>query len=242
MFKNPGSNLGALLLLVAIGPLQAAQALKDRGDAATVLARYVASGRRADWTIESIDVDASLPKLAKGAQLQAIRRLLPNHQKKYEVLQLTGDRTVKEQVIARYLSAEQRASEIAAVSVAITPANYKFSYKAVARDANRVIYVFEIAPRKRREGLIKGELWLDGGSAAPLLYSGRLVRTPSVFIKSIAVTQESIVRDGSVEARRTHLTVETRLIGQAELVIEERPLNRAEITQVTSSGNGGGQQ
>lgn len=158
------------------------------------------------------------------------------------MLQLTGDRTVKEQVIARYLRAEQRASEIPADSTAVTPANYKFSYKTAARDGNRVVYVFQITPRKRREGLIKGELWLDGESARPPLYSGRLVRTPSMFIKSIAVTQESILRGGSVEARRTHVTVEMRLIGRAELVIEERHINTTGITQVTTAGNGGGQQ
>lgn len=66
MFKNRGTNLGALLLLLAIVPLQAGEALKDREDAAAVLARYFASGGRAEWTIESIDVDASLPKIAKG--------------------------------------------------------------------------------------------------------------------------------------------------------------------------------
>ena len=241
MFK-PGSNLAAVLLLAAAGTLQAAEAPKDRENAAAVLARYIEGSARADWAVESMDVDASVPKLAEGARLQAIRRLLPSHQMKYEVLQLTGDRTVKEQVIARYLKAEQQAAGIPAATVAVTPANYKFARKAVARNANRLTYVFQMTPRKKREGLIKGELWLDGETAAPLLFSGRLVKSPSVFIKSVAVTRESMLRDGAVEARRTHVTAVMRLIGRVELVIEERPLDGTEITQVTIAGNGGGQQ
>ena len=242
MFKNSGWNIATLLLLLAIGPLQAADALKDRDDAAAALARYVAGSGEAEWTIESIEVQASLPRLAKTGRLQAIRRLLPGHQAKYDVLQLTGDRTVKEQVIARYLKAEQRASDIPAISVAVTPANYKFSYKGVARDADGIAYAFQITPRKKREGLIKGELWLDGESASPLRYSGQLVKRPSVFVKSVEVTRESSLRAGAVEMRRTHLTVETRLVGRAELVIEERPLSSLETTQGTNAGNGGGQQ
>jgi hypothetical protein len=38
------------------------------------------------------------------------------------------------------------------------------------------------------------------------------------------VIRENALRDGTVESRLTHVKVETRLIGQAELVIEERPL------------------
>jgi hypothetical protein len=158
------------------------------------------------------------------------------------VLQLTGDRTVKEQVIARYLKAEQRAAEMPADSVALTPANYKFFYKGMTVDANRPTYVFQITPRKKREGLIKGELRLDGDSAAPLRYSGHLMKRPSVFIKKVELTRENALRDGMVESRRTHVTVETRLMGRLELVLEERPLNRADGPLLTIAGNGGRQQ
>ena len=86
MFKNRSSNPGALLLLVAMVPLHAGEALRNGGDAAAVLGRYFAGGGRAEWSIESVDVDAALPRIAKGARRRAIRRLQPDHQKKYEVL------------------------------------------------------------------------------------------------------------------------------------------------------------
>jgi hypothetical protein len=238
MFRHFGRNFGALLLLAAIGPAQA----QDRGNAAAVLARYIARSADPEWTTESVDVDASLPKLERTGRLHAIRRLLPGNQPKYQVLQLTGDRTVKEQVIARYLKTEQQAAEMPAVSVAVTPANYKFTYKASISDTHKLAYIFEITPRKKRDGLIKGEIWLDGETATAVRYAGRLVKRPSVFVKSVDVQRDTTLRNGVVESRLTHLTVDTRLVGKAELTIEERPLNGPEISQVTGAGNGGGEQ
>jgi hypothetical protein len=241
MLKNRGLNLATLIVAFAARS-QAADAPKERENAAAALARYVAGGQTVEWAIESMELRASLPKLAKTGRLQAIRRLAPSHQAKYEVLLLTGDRTVKEQVIARYLKAEQQASEIPAASVAIIPANYKFSYKGATTNAGRLAYVFQLSPRKKRDGLIKGEFWLDAETAAPLRYSGYLVKRPSLFVKRVEVTRESEISEGVVEARRTYLTVDTRLVGRAELAIEERPLKSAETAELTNAGSGGGQQ
>jgi len=182
----------------------------------------------ADWTVERMDVRASLPKLAKRGRLLAIRRLAPSRQVKYEVLQLTGDRTVKDQVIARYLKAEQRSFEMPAGEIAITPANYKFSYKGLATESGRLTYVFQISPRKKRDGLIKGQFWLDAELAAPLRYSGYVLKRPSVWIKRLEITREIKLSGGGLEARLTHVTVDARLIGRAELVIEERPVGEME--------------
>ena len=77
-----------------------------------------------------VEIDASLPKLEKEGRLRAIRRLLPLGRPEYQVLEIAGDQTVRQQVIVRYLSAEAQAAAIPASSVAITLANYKFRYKA----------------------------------------------------------------------------------------------------------------
>ncbi len=117
MFENFGRSFGVVLLVAAMCPLQAVElsndrANTDRGNAAAVLARYMARSAEPEWATESVDVDAWLPKLEQTGRLEAIRRLLPGNQRKYQVLHLTGDRTVKEQVIARYLKTEQRAAEM----------------------------------------------------------------------------------------------------------------------------------
>jgi hypothetical protein len=225
-----------LLLLVIMAailawPLRAADTLKTNSNtgAALALARYSAGQEATEpWTLETIEIEASLPKLAKKGRLRAIRRLLPLDRPDYQVLEITGDQTVKQQLIVRYLKAEERASEIHGAEVAVTPENYKFNYKGTINDGNNVVYVFQIIPRRKREGLIKGVLWLDGKTGVPIRQSGYLVKGPSIFVKRVDVTRETSLRDGMVEARITHLSVDTRLIGRAELVIEERPFSTAE--------------
>ena len=57
----------------------------------------------------SVNIEASIPKLAKQARLQAIRHFNASGNPEYQVLHVEGDSTVKKQVIARYLSAEAQA-------------------------------------------------------------------------------------------------------------------------------------
>ena len=53
--------------------------------------------------------------------------------------------------------------------------------------------------------------------------AGRLVKQPSVFLRRVDVTQDTDIRDGRPYLRITRLTVETRLVGRAELTITEHP-------------------
>jgi hypothetical protein len=216
----------AIILLSLTPTTNAVEVLEVRATAGpeAALERYMAGEGQTPWATESIEIHASLPKLEKTGRLLAIRHLAPTSESRYEVVQLAGDPTVKEQVIMRYLQAQQRAAEMPAASVAIAPANYKFAYKRPVDDGERQAYVFQITPRHKREGLIKGELWIDEHTGVPIRQSGRLVKSPSIFIKRIAITQENALREGVIEYRLTHITIETRLVGRAELVIQERPL------------------
>jgi len=235
----------ALVLATFAHPALAAESLAGRhlpAEAQAALERYTAEPGAAPWEMESIEIHASLPGLEKTGELQAIRRLPPRAGSRYQVIQLAGDRTVKDQVIVRYLHAEERAADIPAADVAITPANYKFVYKGAVDDGERQAYIFEITPRRKRDGLIKGELWLDQQTGVAVRESGRLVKSPSVFIKRVAVTQENTLRDGVVASRLTHIRVDTRLVGRAELVIEERPLGPVETVQLAGRAHEGGQQ
>jgi hypothetical protein len=238
----------SLLLLLTIGPAvhpsRAAEIAKEHGrtEAEAALERYIGAGSAPSWALESVEIHAALPDLTKSGRLQATRRFEPDGVR-YQIVQLSGDRTVKDQVIARYLTAEERASRVPAASVAISAANYKFAYKGIVDDGERHAYVFRIAPRKKRSGLIiKGELWLDVETGLPIRRSGYLVRSPSLWIRRVAVTQEDSLSDGSVTSRLTHITAETRLVGRAELVITERPLRGKQGPQTTDAESNGGQQ
>jgi hypothetical protein len=196
--------------------------------AAMAFARYTVGLQQVSpWSLETVEIEAALPKLEKHARLRAIRRLLLLGKPEYQVLEVAGDQTVTRQVIARYLSAEVRAAAIPASLVAMTPANYKFRYKCARDTSAGMIYEFLVSPRKRREGLIKGELWIDGETGAVVRQSGYLVEKPSIFVKRVDIIQETALRDGSAEERVTHLSVDTRLVGRAELTIHERPYTDA---------------
>jgi hypothetical protein len=215
-----------LLAVLLVSRVQAAEALivDSTSQAALAFARYTAGLEQArPWSLETVEIEAALPQLEKQARLRAIRRLLALGKPEYQVLEIEGDQTVTRQVIARYLTAEVRAAAIPAASVAITPANYKFRYKCALNTGSSVVYAFFIAPRKKREGLFKGELWIDGETGAVVRQSGYLVKGPSIFVKRVNLIQETALRDGSAEERVTHLSVDTRLVGRAELTIHERP-------------------
>ncbi len=222
------------LLVVALAvPLGILAAELPTGDtvasASRAFALYTASHEQTSaWDLETVEIDASLPKLEKQGRLRAIRRLLPFGHPQYQVLGYEGDPTVKQQVIVRYLSADAQASLVSDSSAAITPANYKFRYKGPAEMLGHTTYVFQITPRRKRQGLIKGELWLDAETGTAVRQSGYLVKRPSWFLKHVAITRETILRNGVAVERVTHLSVDARFFGRAELVIEESPSTAAD--------------
>lgn len=209
--------------------------MESHAPAGMAFARYISGLTSArPWGLETVEIEASLPKLEKQGRLRAIRRLLPAGKPEFQVIEMNGDRTVRQQVIARYLSAEVRAADIPSSSVAINPENYKFRYQGRIQNGSLDAYIFHITPRHKREGLIQGELWIDADTGLAVRQSGYLVKSPSVFVKRIEVTRETFLRDGMAEMRLTHLTVETRLVGRGELTIHERPCAASEDCSTAS--------
>jgi hypothetical protein len=199
--------------------------IENADGASRAFGRYLADIQHShSWSAETIEIDAALPRLHQHGSLRAIRRIGADGNPDYEVLELAGDRTVRQQVIERYLNAQVTASEIPSASVAITPANYEFRYKGAARAGDITTFVFQIKPRKKRVGMISGELWLDGETGAAVRQSGKLVKSPSLFVKSVGITRETVISDGVAQMLLTHLSVDTRLVGLANLTVTESPL------------------
>ena len=224
-FRAAASLVLAAALASFVSPAHAATSKPNAGaEAQAALARFLAAGESAPWTIESVEIHAASSKLEKTGQLTAIRRLESTGRSSYQVLQIAGDRAVEEQVMDRYLYIDERAPAGAAPSVAMTRANYKFTYKGLIDDGERCAYAFAISPRHKRDGLIKGELWLDQQTALPVHESGRLVKNPLPSVRRVSIIRENDVRDGIVASRLTHITCKARRMGKAELVVEELPM------------------
>ena len=201
------------------------------------LGRYLADPKRGEgWSAVVVDIEASIENHTKLGRLRAIRRVLPFGRTEYEVLELEGDRTVRQQVIARYLSAEKEASQTHDAGIAMTSANYRFRYRGTVPTASRLTWAFEVVPRKKRAGLIRGELWIDAASGLVRRQAGRLVRTPSIFLRRVNVTRETEIRDGAACARVTRLEIDARFIGRSELTITERPFTPVAGVQTGQGG------
>src|SRR5260221_4761136 len=217
------SSMVLLALLLPI-PVLAAES------PSSVLERYNATLENSsdDQTAAAtLDIEASLPKLAKQAQLKAIRRLVPFSKPEYEVVQIAGDAMVRRQVIARYLSADAEGRSMRASDVAISRANYKFRFVGAAGTGPNLAYVFQITPRKKRLGLIRGELWIDAATGIAVHQAGYLVKRPSIFLRRVGVVQDVDLRKGRAIRRITRVELDTLLAGRAELAGRGAPYELA---------------
>jgi hypothetical protein len=198
----------------------------DPPAASLALERYLAGAANSSpWSEPNsvlLEVDAALPGLSERGNLRAIRHWSKRQTPDYQVIRIEGDATVKQQVIARYLTAEKEAAARPASSIAVTLANYKFRYLA-SSGGGTPVYAFQITPRHKRTGLIKGELWIDGPTGLAVHEAGYLVRKPSIFIRRLKITRDISLREGVPYLRTTHLDVDVRFAGRAELTIMESP-------------------
>jgi hypothetical protein len=206
-----------------------------------LLARYTAGLEKIQPSLERrtvvLDIEASLPKVSKHASLQAIRRWIPFDGPEYHVLQSEGDRTVRQQVIARYLSVESQAETKSDSSVAVSPANYKFHYICSIGTGGTLTYVYQITPRRKRVGFIQGELWIDVSTGIAVRKAGHLVKSPSMFVRRVNVQQYTDIREGRPYLRITRLEIDTRLVGRAELTIQERPCATSSNLDIAALGS-----
>jgi hypothetical protein len=162
-----------------------------------------------------VDIDASVPKLRQKGRLHALRSISKVGTVTYRAITFQGDNGVKHQVIARYLDAERQAQ--ADQNLALTPVNYKFKFRGERVSANHPVYVFEMAPRHRRVGLFKGEMWLDATTYLPVYEKGRLVKSPSIFFKKVEFERSFSVEAGVPVPLHTASVIKTRLVGDIQL-------------------------
>jgi hypothetical protein len=216
------------LFAVSLGALSAATATSPD----SVVENYWAASQQQERALEGssmeVDIEASLPKLKKHGRLRGLRRISRLGRITYEALHFEGDNSVKNHVIARYLAAEAEAQADGSPSLAVTPANYKFKYKGSLQSGGQTVQVFHVTPRRKLVGLFKGEIWIDANTFLCLRESGRLVTTPSIFLKKIEFVKEYAIQDGISVPRQIRSVVDTRLVGPAELTIDFRNVSLAE--------------
>ncbi len=192
--------------------------------------RYITSLQKRDPLTESgpvaILIQASLPQLYKQAEMLAVRETGENEKGQYLIVYIAGDRTVVEEVMARSFELARTVEDLPLSSILITPANYKFRFRGEVKAGVDKAYVYDITPRERRLGLIKGQLWMDSATGAEVVVTGRLTDVPSV-LGGVDLVRDTKLLDGSVFERITHIGFKVPLLGRAEFLITEYPLKNA---------------
>jgi len=222
-----------------------ADANADADGAPQIVERYLSAiqaenSRPQDVSME-VDIDARLPRLNKQGRLHALKFISRLGQIVYRAVRFEGDDTVKNDVIARYLTAEKEAQSVLRGSLAITPENYKFKFKGTADWAGQTAYVLQVTPREKRQGLFKGELWVDSETYLPLREWGELVKNPSVFLRKVYFVRDYFIYEGRAIPRRIISEVDTRLVGRAELTIWFNNISLGERVQAFRVLNGDAQ-
>jgi len=197
--------------------------LSDDGPGSVIINRYLQatqaeSANRGKNAPLDVEIEASVPKLNTRGHLKATRMISSLGKISYKVLGFQGDNSVKNEVIARYLQAEQKGQDDK--SLTLSPENYKFKLKGQhAGHGGANVFVFQVSPRQKRVGLFKGEVWLDAQTYLPVYEKGRLVKNPSVFFRQVDFEREFAILNGSTVPAHMSSVIDTRLVGRVNLSV-----------------------
>ncbi|HZO51282.1 MAG TPA: hypothetical protein VFB63_01130 [Bryobacteraceae bacterium] len=183
--------------------------------------RYLAASKEQSRQLRdvemNVEIDASIPKLNRRGKLSALRGIGRLGQITYKAITFQGDDSIKRDVIARYMQAEVEASQ--KPGLGIEAANYKFRYADHHVNGDWELYLFELTPKQKKPGLFRGWIWLEAKSAMPVREEGEFVKSPSVFLRRISFTRDYLVQDGVSVPSSIRSTIETRIVGKAEIEV-----------------------
>src|SRR5258708_2419779 len=207
--------------LMASGFMFAAEPEASDPESEAMLAKYLSATQEQKTALRGatmkVDINAEVPKLKKAGKLQALRSISKLGKITYHALEFIGDKSIKTEVIARFLTAETQAQT--GPDISLTSTNYKFKGKGRQEYDGREVYVFQVTPKKKQVGLFKGELWIDTQTYVPIRESGRFVKSPSIFLKKIEFVRTYEVKDGVAVEKRLESKVETRIFGPVNMTI-----------------------
>jgi hypothetical protein len=216
-----------LILLLSATALAGDSLRADGGLRDVAFARYVTTQQHRDPLAEAgpvgVLIEASLPAFYKSAAVLGVHTTGERGRGELQVLRVAGDGTVAEEVIDRYLALRRQIDDLPFSSIAVTPANYKFRFAGEVKTGASTAYIYEIAPKKNRPGMVVGQLWMDSRSGHEIMLAGYLLPMPSTGCRADIVRDTTLI-NGAVWGRATHLSFALPRLGRAELAITEAVL------------------
>jgi hypothetical protein len=159
-------------------------------------------------------VQANLPDALQQGEFELRTQYIAPRTLRFKAVRFMGDHFVKSEVISRVLQSEVRHVENSNVTdMSISSNNYSFKYKKTEPIGPRIVHVFAVKPRQKRSGLFKGDIYLDANTGSLCQAKGRMVKSPSFFIRRIEFAQEYADFEGFTVPVHLHSVADTRLVG-----------------------------
>jgi hypothetical protein len=186
-------------------------------------------------------VRAELPRSSQHGELKLERHYSVPRTLTFKALHFVGDGFVKTNVIARLLQSEvDHVQKDDPALTALRPENYKFSAKGTTQFEGRVFHVYQVKPRKKRPGLFKGHIYLDASTGSLVRAEGRVIKSPSIFVKKIDFVQEYAEIGGFMLPTHIHSEAKAALVGRTVVDIvnsECQPVLVSQESAVASGSN-----
>jgi hypothetical protein len=160
-------------------------------------------------------IRAELPHISQHGELGLERHYSVPRTLTFKALHFIGDGFVKTNVIGRLLQSEvDHVQKDDPAVTAIRPENYKFSHKGTTQIAGQVVHVYQVKPRKKRPGLFKGHIYIDASTGSLVRAEGRVVKSPSIFVKKIDFVQDYAEVNGFTLPTHIHTEAKAVLVGR----------------------------
>lgn len=178
-------------------------------------------------------VTAKLPDLKERGEFVLDRAYTAPKTLQFKPVRFTGDGFVKTNVIVRLLQSEaDQVQKDQPGLTAIDNHNYKFAYKGREVLNGRLVHVFHVKPRKKRPGLFKGKIYVDIYTGTLVRAEGRMVKSPSIFVKDIDFRQDYADVGSFTFPVHMHSQAKARILGRVLVDVvhrDYRPLTDAEV-------------
>jgi len=144
----------------------------------------------ASYTATTV-IHAELPETKQQGEYEVKRQYSAPKSLLFTALRFTGDTFVKSNVIIRLMQSEvDHVQKDDGRLVAVSDANYKFSYKGLREQDGRPVHIYQLKPHKKRLGLIKGTMSLNARTGSLVRLEGVPAKSPSVFLSKIKLEQD----------------------------------------------------
>jgi len=168
-------------------------------------------------------IRAQLPDTSQFGEYEVRRQYSAPRTLAFKALRFTGDAFVKTNVITRLLQSEvDHVQKDDPALNAISPANYKFSYKGTSQLEGRLVHVYQLKPRQKRASLFKGRIFIDAYSGSLVRAEGKPAKLPSLFIKKIEFVQDYADIGPFTFPVHIHSQATARIVGRAIVDVYQR--------------------